>query len=214
MRRPRVKAMFSVLEHLIVAAVLVGIGLLLTAGHWLQTSDSPVQANALVVLGGNFSRPAYAAELYKLGMAQKVYVSRVYRKKSERVLDQNLIDYPREEEVYKAVLRKKGVSANAIEYYGNELLSTSQEAETLAAQLGAGPGTLLVVTSPYHVLRARMVFKDAFPAWDVRVVSTPLESFPAAWWTDQESARQVLMELPKIAFYLLGGKFRSNLSSQ
>jgi len=214
MKRPRVRAVFAVVEHLIVAAVLVAIGLLLTAGHWLQTADSPVRADALVVLGGNFSRPAYAAELFQLGMAQKVYVSRVYRKKSERVLDQNLINYPREEEVYKAVLRKKGVPASAIEYYGNELLSTSQEAETLAAQLGPGPGTLLAVTSPYHVRRARMVFKDAFPGWDVRVVATPLESFPAAWWTDQESARQVFMELPKIVFYLLGGKFRSNPAAQ
>ncbi len=214
MKRPRVRTVLAVLEHLIVAAVLVGLGLLLTAGQWLQTTDSPVRADALVVLGGNFSRPAYAAELYQLGMVEKVFISRVYRTKSERVLDQNLIDYPRQEEVYKAVLRKKGVPANAIEYYGNELLSTSQEAETLAAQISAKPGTLLVVTSPYHVLRARMVFKDSFPEWDVRVVSTPLESFPTAWWTDQEAARQVLLELPKIAFYLLGGKFRSNLSSQ
>lgn len=214
MKRPRLRTAFAVVEHLIVALVLAGIGLLLTAGHWLQMADSPARADALVVLGGNFSRPAYAAELYQLGLAKKVYVSRVYRKKSERVLDQNHIEYPREEEVYKAVLRKKGVPADAIEYYGNELLSTSQEAETLAAQLGAGPGTLLVVTSPYHVRRARMVFDDAFPNWDVRVVATPLESLPAAWWTDQESARQVFMELPKIVFYLLGGKFRSDLSSQ
>jgi hypothetical protein len=32
---------------------------------------------------------------------------------------------------------------------------------------------------------------------------------PAAWWTDQESARIVLLEIPKTIYYLLGGRFRS-----
>ena len=207
--KPNFKTAFHVIEHLLLAAAVVGLGILLTAGHWLQNSDSPTPSDAMVVLCGDFGRAAYAAELYKLGMAKKVYVGRAYRLRGERVLDQNMLSFPRHEEVYKALLRKKGVPAEAIEYYGDELLSTSQEAETLAAQMGAKPGSLLVVTSPYHVRRARIVFKDTFPDWDIKVVGTPTEKMPAAWWTDQESARIVLLEIPKTVYYLLGGRFRS-----
>jgi uncharacterized SAM-binding protein YcdF (DUF218 family) len=207
--KPRTKTSITVLEHLFVLGVVAGVVLLLTAGLWLQSADPPVPSDAMVVLGGNFSRPAYAAELFQMGMAKKVFVGRAYRKKGERILDQYLIAYPREEEIYKAVLRKKGVPAEAVEYYGDELLSTVQEAETLASQLGPGPGKLLVVTSPYHVRRARMVFTDYFPGWDVRVVATPLDPMPTAWWTEQESARQVILEIPKTLFYLVGGRFRS-----
>ena len=175
----KLRTALKVGEHLLVALVAGGGVLLLTAGLWLQNADSPVASEAMVVLAGNFTRPAYAAELYQLGLARKVYVGRVHRKAGECVLDQNFIAYPREEEMYKAVLRRKGVPPEAVEYYGDDLVSTAQEAESLARQLGReGPGRLLVVTSPSHVLRARMIFADAFPGWEVRVVATPWSTSP------------------------------------
>jgi uncharacterized SAM-binding protein YcdF (DUF218 family) len=210
MTGPGAKALFHVAEHLLLAAVLLGAGLLITAGFWLQNGDSPAPSDVMVVLGGNFSRPAYAAELYQLGMAKKIYVGRTYRKKSERILDRNMVAYPRQEEVYRALLVKKGVPVQAITYYGDDLMSTVQEAESLASELGQGPGSLLVVTSPYHARRAGLAFRKALPGWEVRVVGTPSERLPAAWWTEQESARIVLLEIPKTIFYLLGGRFRSS----
>lgn len=207
--KPGANTLFHVVEHLLLAAVVIGLGLLLTAGFWLQNGDSPAPADVMVVLGGDFGRTAYAAELYQLGMARKIYVGRAFRSKSQRVLDKNMVAYPRQEEVNRALLRKKGVPAEAIEYYGDELLSTVQEAEALAATLGKGPGSLLVVTSPYHARRARMIFNGCFPGWDIRVAGTPADRLPAAWWTDKETARIVLLEIPKTIFYMLGGRFRS-----
>jgi len=211
-RRSALRAGLHVAEHLLLAGALAAVALLLTAGYWLQTGDSPEHSDAMVVLGGNFLRPVYAAELYQLGMADKIYVGRTHRRPGERALDQNMVAYPREEEVYRAVLRKKGVPAQAVEYYGDELLSTVQEAEALLAQIGPGPGKLLVITSPYHVRRARMVFKDVLPGWEVRVAGTPQEALRTAWWTGQESARMVMLEFPKTLYYLLGGRFRSSSS--
>ncbi|GFK94991.1 hypothetical protein NNJEOMEG_02839 [Fundidesulfovibrio magnetotacticus] len=207
--KPGVKALFHVAEHLLLAGAVIFLGLLVTAGFWLQASDPPATCDALVVLCGNFSRPAYAAELHQLGLAKKVYVGRAYRSRGERLLDESHVPYPRQEETFRALLRKKGVPAEAIEYYGDELLSTAQEAEALAAHLGPGPGSIMVVTSPYHTRRAGMIFRDALPGWDVRVVGAPTERLQPAWWSDQESARMVLLELPKILFYKLGGRFRS-----
>ena len=204
---PGLKALVRVGEHLVVAAGLVVLALILSAGYWLQQSDSPAEAEAMVVLGEDFIRPAYAADIYRMGLAKKVYVGRTYRRRGERLLDKYLITYPREEEIYRAMLRKKGVPDEAIEYFGDDLLSTAQEAEALAAQLAQKSGRLLVVTSPYHVFRARRVFKDYFPGWDVRVLATTEDRMPLAWWTSQESARHVVLELPKILYYMLGGRF-------
>lgn len=206
----RVRAALKVGEHLLVGLVFAGAALLLTAGYWLQSADSPAPSDAMVVLMGDYVRPFRAAELHRLGMAKKIYVGRAYRRAGQRLLDKNFVSYPREEEIYKAVLLKKGVSPDDVEYYGDELRSTVQEAETLAAQLaGHPPARLLVVTSPAHVFRARKIFSDAFPGSEVRVDAAPRERFSLAWWTDQDAARSVFLELPKIVYYLLGGRFRS-----
>lgn len=197
-------------EHLLVGLVFAGATLLLTAGYWLQSADSPAPGDVMVTLMGDYERPFRAAELHRLGMAKKIYVGRSYRRAGQRLLDQNMVPYPREEEVYRAALLKMGVPAEDVEFYGHELRSTAQEAETLAARLAdRPPGRLLVVTSPAHVFRARKIFSDAFPGWEVRVDAASEQRFPLAWWTDQDAARNVFLELPKIVYYLLGGRFRS-----
>jgi hypothetical protein len=42
----------------------------------------------------------------------------------------------------------------------------------------------------------------------VHVVASAYEAFPARWWTEQEAARNVLLESAKIVYYKLGGRFR------
>lgn len=75
------------------------------------------------------------------------------------------------------------------------------------AELGRDkPLKLLVVTSPYHVRRAAMIFRQAYGGAHV-VVGTPYEPFPREWWRSQDAARNVLLELAKITFYLVGGRF-------
>ena len=207
---PALRTFARIGEHLIVAAGIIVLALVLSAGYWLQQTDSPSESEAMVILGENFLRPAYAAELFRMGLAKRIYIGRAYRNMGERLLDQYLINYPREEEIYRAVLRKKGVPDEAITYYGEDLMSTAQEAQALAAQLGTKTGRILVVTSPYHVYRARWIFKDYLPHWDVRVVATSQDRLPLAWWSQKESARHVVLELPKILFYMLGGQFRNN----
>ena len=90
---------------------------------------------------------------------------------------------------------------------GKDLLSTVAEAREAARVLGPRAGTLLVVTSPYHVHRARKVFSDHLPAARIRVVASGEEPLPERWWTDREAAGQVLPELAKLLFYKLGFSF-------
>ena len=180
---------------------------LVYAAEWLSVADRAQKSDAILVLGGGYARPFQAADLYRQGLARKIYVSVPARGDEYRLLDEAGIAFPREEEIVRQVLLKKGVPASAIEYLGKDLISTAAEAQAARALFARGAPRLLVVTSPYHLRRARMTFKDALPGADIRVIATSYDPLPQAWWKDQSAARNVLLELSKITFYKLGGRY-------
>jgi uncharacterized SAM-binding protein YcdF (DUF218 family) len=182
----------------------VGLGY---AGEWLSAGDQAQPADAILVLGGNFARSFQAADLYRQGYARKIYISVPAREDQYRLLDEAGVAYPRDEEVMREVLLTRGVPASAIEYFGTDSISTAAEALAARALFGTGAPRLLVVSSPYHLRRARMIFCGALPAADIRMIATRYDPFPPAWWKDQNAARNVLLELAKITFYKLGGRF-------
>jgi uncharacterized SAM-binding protein YcdF (DUF218 family) len=190
-----------------IAAAIGAAAGLTYAADWLSAGDRPQKADAILVLGGGYSRPFQAADLYRQGLARKIYVSVPAREDQHRLLDEAGVSFPREEEVVREVLLKKGVPASAIEYFGKASVSTAAEAQAARALFATGAPRLLVVTSPYHLRRARMTFSDALPAADIRVIATSYDPFPQVWWKDQSAARNVLLELAKITFYKLGGRF-------
>ncbi len=194
------------LVALFAAATGAAVGLR-HAGVWLSAGDPPQPADAIVVLGGSFTRPFQAADLYRQGLARKIYISVPAREDQHRLLDAAGVPFPREEEVVRDVLLKKGVPASAIEYFGKDSISTAAEAHAARALFGKGAPVLLVVSSPYHLRRARMTFADALPAADIRLIATSYDPLPLEWWRDQNAARSVLLELAKITFYKLGGRF-------
>ncbi len=182
----------------------VGLGYV---ADWLSVADQPQKADAILVLGGSYSRSFQAADLYRHGYASKVYISVPAREDQYRLLDDAGVPFPREEEVVREVLLKKGVPASAIEYFGKDSISTAAEAQAARALFAQRAPRLLVVSSPYHLRRARMIFSDALPAADIRMVATSYDPFPSSWWKDQNAARNVLLELAKISYYKLGGRF-------
>ena len=191
---------------LIVAVVVAFLNL----GSWLKHSDAPVVSRAIIVLSGPPTRPFYAADLYKQGYAQEIYVTRPIREASAKMLDDLGIYFPRTETMHSDVLTKRGVPAEHIHTIGNACKSTIDEAEIGDSVLRGRDCTVLVVTSPYHVRRARMVFRDKMKECRFRVLATPYEPFPTKWWTDQDAARNVILEVTKIVFYEFGGRFRNS----
>lgn len=195
---------------------LLGILLLLVLGlgiaanflaGWLSEGDKPGKADAILVLAGDYSRPFQAADLYRQGLAPKIYISVPIREKQLRLLDETGVSVPRQEEIFRQVLLKKGVPANAIELFGKDSISTAAEAQAARTLFAKGTPRLLIVTSPYHLRRTRMIFTDALPNAEIRAIATSYERLPQYWWNDQDAARNVLLELPKILFYRLGGRF-------
>lgn len=193
-----------------VTFVLLIFSSLLSASLWLNTSDAPEKVDALVVLGGDFSREIYAAELWKKGLAPEVYVSQMVPRESFLKVSELGVALPSEKEVSASILRKSGVPAKHIHFYGPSV-STCEEASSLKKALPPGK-RFIVVTSPYHVTRARLIFRQQFDSDRFRVMSTS-ESFPNAWWRHQNAARSVVLEILKLIHFGLGGAFTHHSSS-
>jgi len=180
------------------------------AANWLLVNDTPVEADAIVVLAGKYSRPFHAADLYKQGYAKQIYLSRPVQDKIRKHLQPLGITLPLEEDINIEILTGMGVKRNNITLYGRGLVSTIDEAETLHKTITPTPKRLLVVTSPTHTRRAKIIFEDVFEETEILAIATPYEDFPKKWWQDRNTAVSVVLEAAKTLYYRLGGGFRAS----
>lgn len=187
-------------------AIAAGTGFYFAA-TWLLQSNAAKRADAVVVLAGDLRRSQYAADLFRQGYAPLVLVSRPARDAREKVLDRMGVPFSRSEDINIEILRRGGVPLDSIEVFGDASVSTFDEALVLRKRFAGKTPALLIVTSPYHVRRAGMVFAQALPFANLTVIATPYEEFPEHWWTSQEAARDLLLEIAKLSFYALGGRF-------
>ncbi len=187
-------------------------GLLFWAADWFDVNDVPVTADYIVPLAGGYHRLFKAAELYNEGFAPVVMFSRAKLFPLTRL---DKIEKEFGHKTYKPygfgkkVLHHLGVPKNAIQDFGNGHISTVEEAEALKRHLNKGKVTMLLVTSPYHARRAKIIFQKVFPEATILVTSPPEGTMKKEWWKDQVSAQNLVMELMKTAYFLLGGAFRS-----
>ena len=196
----------SIAVVFLMTAILLG-----TAGIWLSTEDDLVSSDAIIVLAGRLNeRAEYASDLYHKGYAPVIFISRPEREKTFKQLEKYGIYYPYAEEVNRKVLVARGVPPERIKFLGNGSISTAEEAHHINRVFGASNTKIIIVTSPFHVRRTRMILNDKVSKCDILVVGTPYSSFKKRWWTDQGSARQVILEIFKILYYFFGGRFFSS----
>lgn len=220
MRRPG-KARVSPKRRQLTRRLAIGIAgtLLLAAsaagaiGWWLDFSEEPGPADILVVLAGDYSRPLYAADLYAKGLAQEVWICQPAQSRAEALAIRDGVEILPEEEAYRRILIRRGVPNDKIRLYGRGIMSTVNEALALRAALLDHRKRILIVTSRHHARRSRWIFRRELPGADIRVVATPYESFTRKWWTQQAMARAAVTETAKMIYYLLGGRFISDLEN-
>lgn len=203
------KGILLTVGGLTLAAALLAAAVFPFLGRLMESGDAPKAADAIVLLGGNPVRALYGAELYKRGLAPVIYVSRVEFPHHPDLTALGL-RFTREEDFVQQALALKGVPREAVRLYGEGVVSTVEEAETLRRTLPTMPRSLLLVTGPFHCRRAKLVFSRVFPETDVLACPDPREALAERWWKDRRSALAVLLETAKTAHYLLGGAFRSS----
>jgi uncharacterized SAM-binding protein YcdF (DUF218 family) len=174
------------------------------AGTVLIDTQPPSPADAIVVLAGNApDRLPWAEQLRSDGYANLLVVS------NEPVHTHGL-------ETTWLDLHKAGVSAPELPDSALIVLddpppeSTLDEAQRDAALLQSrGLHSAILVTDAFHSRRADLLFRAAFAHRDLSVRSVPVpDSLDLAhWWTHPLSARRVVEEWAKLAWYLVQGAY-------
>jgi uncharacterized SAM-binding protein YcdF (DUF218 family) len=174
------------------------------AGNLLVDSAAPERADAIVVLAGNApDRLPFAEKLRNAGYADLLVVS------DEPVHTHGL-------ETTWLALHRAGVSAPGLPDAALLVLddpppeSTLDEARRDATLLQAhGLHSALLVTDAFHSRRADLLFRAAFghAGLSVRSVAVPDALDLPHWWTHPLSARRVIEEWAKLAWYLVQGAY-------
>jgi uncharacterized SAM-binding protein YcdF (DUF218 family) len=169
-------------------------------GGFLVVSDPLAKSDALVVLAGDEDeRVAYAAELFEQGYADWF------------VLTDMRLPSPDSQGRYSQAVRRKaveqGVPTGRILIAPGNVASTYEEVVWIKAfTLLRGFNSLIVVTSPYHTRRARLIFDQVFGEGQVAISVQPALNHwyqAKSWWRDSRDRDVTALEYTKIMAQLL-----------
>jgi len=156
------------------------------ATAWLMRGDPPVPSDLLVVLGGGSEeRVQTALDLYRARMAPTLLMT--------------ADGYPGAEINY---FVSHGVPRSALMPPPRRSKSTYEDALCIKEVIAAHDfKSILVVTSPYHCRRSRLIIGRVLSGLGVRVTVTPSVSLymdADHWWRSHQGWITVAWEYPKI----------------
>lgn len=196
----------SILAILMVASV----GGCRRAGKWLVKENTPVRADAMVLLMGNFpDRVLHAVDLYRSGTAGKVLIAEESMGPFSTLEARGAEILSNTEQARNASVAL-GVPPGSIIVLPGEARSTMDEAIIIRNYINSMPDTdtLLLVSSASHMRRASMIFNAAFRKSDrpVYIACSPssYSGFnPEKWWRNREEVQAVMYEYIKIVSFVL-----------
>ncbi len=180
--------------------LVISLLLLLFAGSFLRVDDGPVQAEAIVVIGGDHKpeRVKRAIELYQQGYASIVVLS------AGTLVDEGTEHVP-EAEVMRRQALALGLPETAL-LMEEQSQSTYQNAyytQAIAAKYGFK--SLLLVTSAYQSRRAKRIFEDVLGnSVEIRVQAAPPDLCTLCWWFRGDEVGVVFYEYYNWGRYWLG----------
>lgn len=186
---------------LVICVLLISSRLWLTLiGAFLCAGDPLAPADALIPLAGDPSRVRYAASLFRQGYAPWYVVTDMWVGQPDPAIH------------YAAQMQEQAIRLGVTP--DRLVVAPGMPGTTYAEALGLrqlaverGWRSLLVVTSPSHTRRARIILRRAFAGTDVRVSVVPVAGHwytADNWWTSPAGRYETALEYAKLAAYLLG----------
>jgi len=180
------------------------------AGQWLVKENAPVHADALVVLMGNFpERVLQAADLYSAGRADGVIIVEESMG-AFRGLEERGVSIISKTTQAKESCIALGIPPEKITILPGDARSTLTEAIIVRDYLRTTGGidSLVLVSSPYHLRRATLIFDKALdksqpPVWVGCSPSAYANYNATGWWRQKEDIQNVLSELVKLLSFRL-----------
>ncbi|MGA9882771.1 MAG: YdcF family protein [Candidatus Acidiferrales bacterium] len=181
----------------ILALVVFSIFAFRGAGRWLIRENALRPADVIVVLSGAMpERAEEAARIFHLGYAHEVWLTHPIS--PARQLAAMGINYAGEDDYNREVLIHEGVPAADISVLAGTIVDTEQEIGEIAPEMRRdGMTTAIIVTSPPHTRRVRVLWRKLAPRNLHLIVRAAYEDpFDADhWWRDTHDALSVTREM-------------------
>ena len=176
------------------------------AGVWLTVADPLQHAKAVVVLGGAMPyRAIEAADIYKAGWADEVWVTKALPTEEEIAASKVGVNKIQEHDYSVRVLDKLAVPSARVKLLEQGVVNTADEMRSVAARL-APDDRVILMTSKYHARRVRALWRSINgdrPHAIVRYATT--DPFDAErWWRNSRDGLMVLHEWFGLANAWLG----------
>lgn len=195
-----------------VVAVLLVVGLsvwflrvpiLEAIGNHLIAEDPVSHVDEVFVLGGDaMDRGEEAARLYHEGVCRRFVCTGSQVPGDLKMLNIDLT----ESDMTRIVLVKRGVPADSVLSYKQGTSTYEESRALLALAKRHGVDSVMIVSSPFHLRRARFVFEDIFSKAGITVLfhGAPNPSLDEAlWWRHESSLLMVFSEYVKLLYYHL-----------
>jgi uncharacterized SAM-binding protein YcdF (DUF218 family) len=171
--------------------------ILLGVGDFLIVQDALRPADLIHVLGGDVDRIDYGIELYKQGYGRKIFFTG------------GRIEIPLVHTTYSRLAQEyavsKGVRPENVLPHESRATSTYEETLELRAFLDGTPiRSVIIVSSPYHLRRARWIFNKMLGdrvTFQFAPVPFEVGRHKRRWWTDEKTLKAVIIEYLTIPFY-------------
>jgi uncharacterized SAM-binding protein YcdF (DUF218 family) len=185
-------------------------------GQFLVKEDRPQKADLIVCLSGSWAdRTLSAADLYRAGWGQRVFLFREEKPVGYELLQRRGIRLPETRDLAREILLRSGLPKSAIFSGERESTSTYDEACQIRDFLRLHPFShLILVTSKFHSKRAYLTFRSLLSDPQIRILSlpTPYDEFdPQGWWKKERSREWLFLEYQKFLASLLRGRISLSL---
>jgi uncharacterized SAM-binding protein YcdF (DUF218 family) len=164
--------------------------LLYPLGLYLVQAEPAEKSDCMFVLAGDWrgQRILKAAELYRAGMAPRVFVSG----------PEGNYGFT-EDELAIPFAKRNGAADVPFTGLPNKGTSTVSEARDVLPRLrDAGCRTVLVVTSDFHTRRAGRILRRVWPDLQVRMAAAPTVDYDVErWWTRRDQQKTFFFEWTK-----------------
>ncbi|NQX45876.1 YdcF family protein [Paenibacillus tritici] len=173
--------------------LLLIIVLLLCAGRFLPISESPGQADVLIILSGGGGRVEQGVQLFQEGYAPQLLLSNV---KENAGPSGNM----------RQTSLSLGIPEGAI-LAENAAQSTYQNAQfTLPIMKQQGFKSAIVVSSDFHMRRVKFIFDHVYKDSGIELTYVGADSGynAKAWWSDRYSRETTFNEYTKMIGNALG----------
>ncbi len=177
---------------------LAGTYAFLHAGTWLVREDALQKSQAILVLSGGLpERALAAAQVFRQGYAQEVWLTQPLQPSAH--MEDLHLPYAGEEEYSRMVLIAKGVPPGNIRVLKPRILNTADELGAAAQELRSQPGsTIIIVTSKAHTRRVRALWNKIPQGRSSSrlIVRAASEDYfdPQHWWRTTNDALTVVRE--------------------